>query len=108
MSEVIDRATRALLAALEGSPNYVSADDACRSVTLDGVFDLQEATRAVVKAMREPSEAMLDGRARTHLLNDRMTGAGHKLPKAQVVCEIYRAMIDAALTRQATSSPASE
>ena len=51
--------------------------------------------RAAIEALREPSDAMLDSEARTLLLNDRMRYPTTR-PKADVIADIYRAMINAA------------
>jgi len=53
--------------------------------------------RAAIEALREPSDAMLDSEARTLLLNDRMRYPTTR-PKADVIADIYRAMINAALS----------
>lgn len=58
---IIERAARALsenLAAQAEKLGFVSSD-AGRYPVLDGCFDMDEATRAVLRAIREPSEAMV-------------------------------------------------
>lgn len=61
--------------------------------SIDGRFNIVRLARAALEAVREPSEAMVDGHARTVLLNDRM-GSGSRQPKAAVIADIHRAIID--------------
>lgn len=82
---IIERAARALsenLAAQAEKLGFVSSD-AGRYPVPDGCFDMDEATRAVLRAIREPSEAM--ARVGAYVAD---TGAA--LPA-------WQAMIDAAL-----------
>lgn len=83
----IERASRAIIDAAQEQGAYVGGEpDNLRSVPIDGVIDAEAMVRAVLAAIREPSEAMKQvgyGAA-----GDMMTG-----------CEpdAYTAMIDAML-----------
>jgi hypothetical protein len=51
---------------------------------------------------REPTEEMLDGKARDVLLDDRMTGSGHKRPKAAILADIYDGFLAASPSPEGT------
>ena len=75
MTEMIERVARAILASLaKDGPADPGSGLGLRGVLLDEAYDLEEAARAAIEAMREPTEGMVTN------------GGGY-----------YQSMIDAAL-----------
>lgn len=90
----LERVTRALAANLEEQAKKLGsvASDAGRYPVLDGCFDMQEAARAVLTAIREPSEAILNA------MRDTVPVEGMEWDYVYSdAVEHWQAMIDAAL-----------
>jgi len=87
---LIERAAQALASSLKQQADKLGffVSDTGRYPALDGCFDMQEAVRAALQAIREPTYAMIEagfsGFAWNHGSRDDMEAA-------------YRAMIDAVL-----------
>jgi len=58
--EMIERCALAIYNDIKDDFAYVGNGDDLSSVTLDGDFNLKEFVRVVIKAMREPTEKMID------------------------------------------------
>lgn len=88
---LIERAYLALSANLKrqaGTKGFASSDDG-RYPVLDGCFDMQDAARAVLEAIREPSEAMV--KAGKDAL------PAFEAPLQADASDCWQAMIDAAI-----------
>lgn len=95
-NEVVERAARAAYEALVAdTDSYAWIDDApadMSDVTVDGDINLLRLVRAVIAAMRDPTEAMLNAAVATDMLDGGVYDAFHTSAPT-----VYRAMIDEAL-----------
>jgi hypothetical protein len=54
----------------------------------------RSAILATLRGVREADDDLLDGEMRGVLMDDRMTGQGHKRPKAAVIDDMWKAGVD--------------
>ncbi len=89
---MIERVAVAIREGLNADWRAHASDDDLRNVEIEGTADLLVAARAVITAMREPTEVMTQAGARVRSGNDDQYLIG---PEG-----IFSAMIDAALAEE--------
>lgn len=95
--EMIERCARAAYEALDADKTYyVGSDEDLEDVVLDGSFNLKLMIKAIIKAMRDPSEKLIDVGLRATAIHLDIKGSQLTVNRGKMLAR-FNAMIDSIL-----------